>query len=74
MLVGTEFFLNWPVQKMAKVPIKSQLLVTSLNSRVRVGLTNNSGRGWLAMVGSPSWKVEFNPTLGSSNEFTLPVR
>ncbi len=48
-------------------------MLSSLNARLRVGLANNTGEGWLAMVGAPAVGMLFRPTLGSTSDFELPA-
>jgi len=67
-LIKTVINFNWGL----KIPITVNIILRSINGRVRVFYSNDKSKGcWYGFVGKPVIKFNLDPVIGNDNQFSF---
>eukprot|EP00347_Sterkiella_histriomuscorum_P009530 403340855 len=72
VLIKTEINIDWGLQNYYKIPITVNILLRSINGKIRVFYSNDKTKGsWYGFVGKPVIKLNLDPVIGKDNRFSI---
>lgn len=72
VLAKTEINIDWGLQNYYKIPITINIILRSINGKVRVFYSNDKSKGcWYGFVGKPVIKFNLDPVIGKDNRFSI---
>lgn len=70
--ISTVININWGQKNYYKIPLEMNIILRSLNGKVRVFYSNDKTKGcWYGFVGRPVVRFNLDPVLGKENKFAI---